>query len=144
MLPFCYKVEKEGDDRYRLVFREIGAQEMPIHLTEEKAEEQALNDLIVVLDRKMHGRDNVPIGMRACPGYTDGKVHLPALVQMKIAIRNKMLDDKITGVELAKRIGAKQQTLTRLLDLQHSTVAGALEQALAAVGLRAVVMISDL
>jgi antitoxin HicB len=70
-----------------------------------------------------------------------GRVVLPPLVAAKLALYQAMRQEEVTQVELARRIGRDQKDVRRLLDLDHRSHIGLVEDALAQLGRRLVVSV---
>lgn len=63
-------------------------------------------------------------------------IGLPALVVAKIALYSAMRADGIGNTALAKRLGVSEGAVRRLLDLDHRSHIGQIENALHALGQR--------
>jgi antitoxin HicB len=63
-------------------------------------------------------------------------VELPPSAAAKVLLLNEMLRQKVRPAELARRIGATKQEVSRLTDLRHSTKIDTIDAALRALGKR--------
>ena len=70
----------------------------------------------------------------ASPARGRPLVPLPALVAAKLALYQAMVDQRVTNVELARRLGTVEGTIRRLLDVDHRSHIGRIEAALATLG----------
>ena len=61
-------------------------------------------------------------------------IDLPASVYAKVLLLNEMLAQKITNVELARRINVKPQEMQRVTNLGHNTKIDTIARALASMG----------
>ena len=85
-------------------------------------------------------------GLPACsfPLQTDDlRIHLPALVALKIELHNAMLRKNTGKAELARKLGFNGGQMERLLDLGYASKVEALEQALYLLGYEVRVTISE-
>ncbi len=67
----------------------------------------------------------------------------PPMAAAKLAIYRAMRDQRVTQVELARRIGCDPKDVRRLLDLMHRSRLDRLEAALAALGKRLIIEVRD-
>lgn len=73
----------------------------------------------------------------------DLRIHLPALVALKIELHNAMLRKNTGKAELARKLGFNGGQMERLLDLGYASKVEALEQALYLLGYEVRVTISE-
>ncbi|MBX9330834.1 hypothetical protein K5M56_06200, partial [Serratia marcescens] len=73
----------------------------------------------------------------------DLRIHLPALVALKIELHNAMLRKNTGKAELARKLGFNSGQMERLLDLGYASKVEALEQALYLLGYEVRVTISE-
>lgn len=79
------------------------------------------------------------------PAPADGRplVAVPALVAAKLALHEAMLAQRVTNVELARRLGMDERAVRRLRDPLHRSHIGQVEAALRALGARLVVEVEQ-
>lgn len=80
--------------------------------------------------------DRRPVPMPSRPKRGQAVVELPPSVAAKVLLLNEMLRQKVRPAELARRIGASKQEVSRLTDLRHSTKIDTIDAALRALGKR--------
>lgn len=80
--------------------------------------------------------DRRPVPMPSRPKRGQAVVELPPSVAAKVLLLNEMLRQKVRPAELARRIGATRQEVSRLTDLRHSTRIDTIDAALRALGKR--------
>ncbi|HEV2134854.1 MAG TPA: hypothetical protein VGR47_11515 [Terracidiphilus sp.] len=80
--------------------------------------------------------DRRPVPMPSRPNRGQPVVELPPSVAAKVLLLNEMLRQKVRPAELARRIGATKQEVSRLTDLRHSTKIDTIDAALRALGKR--------
>jgi antitoxin HicB len=68
---------------------------------------------------------------------------LPSVVA-KTLLLNEMDAQRVRPVDLANRLGTTKQVVNRLLDLRHATKIDAIEEALATLGKRLSITLTDL
>jgi antitoxin HicB len=73
---------------------------------------------------------------RPSPAQGQPVVILPPLVTAKLALYEAMRAQRITRTELARRLGAQENAIRRLLDLDHRSHIDQVDRALAALGKR--------
>ena len=99
-----------------------------------EALEMAKDALETALDFYFDDRRAVP--MPSQPKRGQAVVELPPSVAAKVLLLNEMLRQKVRPAELARRIGATKQEVSRLTDLRHSTKIDTIDAALRALGKR--------
>lgn len=129
--PAMFQPAPEGG--YTITFRDI-----PEAITQgdsiEEARAMAADALLTSMDFYFEDQRQVPKPSKAWAG--EELVELPPSVWAKVLLLNEMLAQKVRPSELARRIGSKPQTVTRLLDLHHATKIDELARALGTLGKR--------
>jgi antitoxin HicB len=80
---------------------------------------------------------------RPSPARGRSTVTLPPLVAAKLAVYSAMLERHVSNADLAERLGMSERAVRRLLDLDHRSDIGQIEAALAALGKRLEITVSD-
>ncbi len=110
--------------------------DIPEALTEGKTVPEALceaqDTLLAALGGYINERRAIPESSR--PKRGQRLVLLPPLPAAKLALYQAMHEDGITNVALGKRLKISEAAVRRLLDLDHRSHIGQIEQALAALG----------
>lgn len=100
--------------------------------------EEALFDAVDALESALSlyvdQRIAIPLPSPAAPGQP--VVRLPALSAAKAALWNRMLNQKVTKTELARRLGVNRPQVDRLVDLLHRSKIEQVEHALQILGQR--------
>jgi antitoxin HicB len=99
---------------------------------EREAKEMALDALLTMVAYLVAERKPVPMPSKA-PGRRP-YVELPPLVVAKVAIHNAMVEQDVTQVALAERLKTDPKAIRRLLDIDHKSQWGQLEEALQVLG----------
>ena len=105
----------------------------------EEALEEAPDCLIAALGGYMEAKQAIPQPSKVKRSHV--RVVLPILATAKLALYEAMRTDKVTNVELGRRLGISEGAVRRLVDLDHRSHIGQLESALATLGHRLVVEI---
>jgi len=137
--PFAYPYEIEQDEAgFFLVTFPSVPEAHTDGGSREEAEANALDCLLAALGGYIELRRELPK-----PGRKRGDGHavLPPLVAAKLALYQAMREEGVTQVELARRIDRDQKDVRRLLDLDHRSHIGLVEDALAQLGRRLVVSV---
>ncbi|MCZ6617035.1 MAG: type II toxin-antitoxin system HicB family antitoxin [Gammaproteobacteria bacterium] len=138
---FRYPVEltQDGD---QVIARVI---DVPEALTFGDDREHALHEaedaLVVALSGYIDSRKPIPVPARS--GIRQPAVVLTPLVAAKVALYNAMLESKTSNVALAKKLGVTETVIRRLLNLDHRSHIGQIEQALELLGLRLITSVAD-
>lgn len=132
-MRFTYPFETEIEDDFVLVqFPDV-----PEAITNYGSDEDGayiVHDcLIAALRGFVEDREPIP---RPSPLIGRSSVTLDALESAKLALAQAMIDEKISNVALAKRLGVTEAVVRRLLDLDHRSHIGQVEKALAELGRR--------
>ena len=132
-MRFVYPYETENDGDFTVVtFPDI-----PEAITQFGPGEDAAyvthDCLIAALGFRVKDRNPIPhpsaVGNRP-------SASLDALESAKLALAQAMMDERISNVALAKRLGVTEAIVRRLLDLDHRSHIGRVEQALKKLGKR--------
>ena len=99
--------------------------------TEPLALEQAAEVLPFVMAMRIKHRQDIPD-----PSPADGRptVGLSLLSEMKLMLYRALREDGITPTAFARRLGKSESAARRLLDLEHNSPVGQIEEALVALG----------
>lgn len=96
--------------------------------------ELAVDALTTAMDFYFEDRRAVPLPSPLKRGQVG--IDLPASVSAKVLLLNEMIAQGARPAELARRMDAKPQEVTRLLDLHHATKIDTVAAALLALGKR--------
>lgn len=118
-----------GDGGYTVSFRDI-PEALTCGDTLDEARDMAADALLTAMD--FYFEDRRPVPSPSAPLAGEELVSLPASVWSKVLLLNAMLEQRVTPVELARRMGARPQEVTRIMDLGHSTKIDTIEKALSA------------
>ncbi len=124
---------------YVVSFRDI-----PEALTEGATREAAL---AMAADALATAMDFYFEDSRQVPGPSqpeDGEdlIDLPASMVAKVLLLNEMLSSRVSPADLARRLSTSPQTVTRIVDLHHSTKIDTIAEAFAAMGKRLVLSVA--
>ena len=126
--PATFIREGEG---YIVKFRDI-----PEALTQgdsyEEAVEMGQDALTTAMDFYFEDNRPVPMPSQALDGEV--MVSLPLSIWSKVLLLNEMLNQHVSQVDLAKRMGIKPQQVTRIVNLEHATKIDTLVDAFKALG----------
>lgn len=129
--PARFEAAEEGG--FVVTFRDI-----PEAITQGETEEEALamaaDVLTSAMDFYVEDRRAVPLPSDAEAG--ERLVDLPPSVAAKVLLLNAVIDEGISNVELARRMGTRPQELQRVLDLHHTTKIDTIAAAFSAIGKR--------
>nr|WP_313091242.1 type II toxin-antitoxin system HicB family antitoxin [Moraxella sp. CTOTU48268] len=121
----------QEDGGYIVTFRDI-----PEALTQgdsyEEALEMAQDALATAMDFYFEDNRPVPMPTQALDGEV--MVSLPLSVWSKVLLLNEMLNQHVSQVDLAQRMGIKPQQVTRIVNLEHATKIDTLVDAFKALG----------
>ena len=114
--------------------------DVPEALTEGATRAEALSEaadcLVAALGGYVNERRAIP---RPSPARGRPLVELPVLAAAKLALYQAMIEQKLSNVALAKRLGTVEGAVRRLVDLDHRSHIGQVESALEVLGRRLVV-----
>lgn len=136
-LSYPYEVEKDEGGYFLLQFLDV-AEAHTDGKTREEAEAGALDCLLAALGGYIEAKRDLPRPSRKRGAE---KVAPPPLVAAKLALYQAMREEKVTQVELARRTGRDQKDIRRLLDLDHRSHIGLVEDALAKLGRHLIVSV---
>jgi antitoxin HicB len=137
---FRYPVEliQDGD---QVIARVI---DVPAAITFGSDVEHALHEaedaLVVALSGYLDRREAIPLPSKATRGQPCVLLH--PLTAAKATLHNAMLAAGETNVSLAQKLGLTEAVVRRLLDLDHRSHIGQVEQALELLGFRLVVSVA--
>jgi antitoxin HicB len=107
---------------------------------EAEAVANASDSLIAALIGHIALREPIP---RPSPARGRSTAILPPLVAAKLALYSAMLEQQVTNAGLADRVGKAEAEVRRLLDLDHRSAIGQIEEALAELGKRLEIRVRD-
>ena len=111
--------------------------DIPEALTEGESEDEAMTQaqdcLIAALGGYVAARCAIP---RPTPAHGRPMITLPALAAAKVALYVTMLAKKISNTALAAQLGLSEGAVRRLIDLDHRSHIGQIEEALRVLGQR--------
>jgi antitoxin HicB len=136
-MSYPYEIQEDEAGFFLLTFPDV-PEAGTDGATRREAEDGALDSLLAALGGYIELRRDLP-----APGRKRraGKVVLPPLVAAKLALYQAMRDEGVTQVELGRRTGRDQKDIRRLLDLDHRSHIGLVEDALEHLGRRLVVSV---
>lgn len=120
-------------DGYMVSFRDI-PEAISQGDTTDEALDMAQDALMVAMAFYFEDNRAVPMPSQAQDG--EHLVSLPPSVWAKVLLLNEMIAQNVSQAELAKRMGIVPQSLTRLVDLSHTTKIDTLANAFAKLGKR--------
>ncbi len=131
LMAYPTTLKRQRDGRILVTFPDI-----PEALTEGKTVPEALraaqDALLAALGGYINERRAIPEPSR--PKRGQRLVFLPPLPAAKLALYQAMREDGVTNVALGKRLKISEAAVRRLIDLDHRSHIGQVEQALAALG----------
>lgn len=136
-LSYPYDVRKDRGGFFLLTFPDVPEAGTDGE-TRAEAEAGALDSLLAALGGYIELRRDLP---RPSRRRGDGRAVLRPLVAAKLALYQAMREEGVTQVALAKRIGRDHKEVRRLLDLDHRSHIGLVEDALEQLGRRLVVSV---
>ena len=80
--------------------------------------------------------DNRPVPMPTLPKRGQALINLSPSIAAKVLLLNEMVRQGVRPIELARRIGATKQEVSRLTNLKHATKIDRIDAALQALGKR--------
>ena len=99
---------------------------------EHEAFEMAEDALVTCMDFYFDDKRPVPLPSAPYPG--DKLIELPPSVAAKVLLLNEMLAQNMRPVDLARRMNARTQDISRLLNLKHATKIDSIAMAARALG----------
>ena len=128
-----------GDGGYTVSFRDI-PEALTCGDTLDEARAMAAGALLTAMD--FYFEDKRPVPPPSSPKAGEELIGLPASAWSKILLLNAMLEQRVTPVELARRMDTRPQEVTRIMDLGHATKIDTIERALAALGRRLILSVT--
>lgn len=138
---FTAVVEHDPDGEWLVSFPDV-----PEALTSGSDREEALANAPDALGMALRGYAARGLALprpSAAPGENRVEVSIDVTDALKLAVIEAFRSERITKAELARRLGKAENEVRRILDPDHQTKAGALEEALAILGKRVVVSVLD-
>ena len=129
-MKYAARIEGDTGD-FVLRFRDI-PEAISGGATMQEARDLALDCLVTAMDFYFDDRRQVPPPSKARRG--EFEVALPPSVAAKVLLLNRMLQERVTPAELARRLDTTPQSVNRLVDLRHATKIDTLAEALRALG----------
>ncbi|MCL2297802.1 MAG: type II toxin-antitoxin system HicB family antitoxin [Proteobacteria bacterium] len=129
-MRYPINIEK-GEKTFVVSFPDI-PEALTAGYTHEEALEMAEDALVTAMD--FYFEDRRPVPTPSKPARGQETVELPALVAAKVLLLNEMLTQKVSNVDLAKRIGKHPQEMQRITDLGYQTSINTVAKALRALG----------
>ena len=130
-LTYPVTIERDDEGFYLVTFPDF-----PEAATDGRSEVEALHEAADALDEAIAGRinrgDDIPHPSR--PEAEQLVVPIPAQMAVKAALYLAVKEAGIRNVELAKRLGADEKEVRRLLDPHHKSKLPRIEAALEALG----------
>ncbi len=104
--------------------------------------DRAQDALTVALSSYLDEGRPLPVPSKAKRGQP--VVVLPPRVAIKLTIHEAMCEQRVTQLRLGELLGIEGRQVRRILDLDHESKLSQLEAALAALGLRATVSVTEI
>lgn len=136
LLEYPATLSRQDDNSVLVRFRDV-----PEALTEAASEAEALAEAADALVAALGGYIELDrlVPLPSAAGRGEHMIALPALVTAKLALYVALKEAALTRSELARRMGASENTVRRLLDLDHRSHIEGIENALALLGHRLVI-----
>jgi len=130
------RLTKSPDGRYLARFRDV-----PEALTDGADRAEAVSEASDALGAALAGyaQQQLIIPRPTSARRGEVAVSVPPLVAAKLALYQTMREQKISNVELSKRLGVTEAVVRRLLDPDHSSKIEKVESALSLLGKQLVV-----
>jgi antitoxin HicB len=129
-------IAEQDDGSYLVAFPDI-----PEALTDGETVNEAMSEasdcLIAALGGYINENRNIPKPSLAEPGQK--VIVLPPLVSAKVALYQAMREANVTCAEISKRLGVSEKKIRCLLDMDHKSHIGQVDEALFVLGKRLVV-----
>lgn len=106
-----------------------------------EAMEEAIDALGSDLSIRLSRHEDIP--EPSDPRRGQRLIPVPLWLAPKLALYLAMRDQKMSNLELARRLGVHEKVVRRMLDPEHSTKAEKIQAALAALGKRMTVEVRD-
>ncbi len=138
MFSYPARLTKDGAG-YVVSFRDI-PEALTEGATRKEALEMAADALATAMDFYFEDRRAVPAP--SDPEDGEDLVDLPASMAAKVLLLNEMVSSRVSPADLARKLSASPQTVTRIVDLRHSTKIDTIADAFAAMGKRLVLSVA--
>jgi len=129
-MRYPYTLEPDGAD---FLVRFPGVPEALTGVSDPESEKGEITDcLITALAAYAAGGEHLP-----APAHTAeaaGVIDVPVLIQAKLALIRAIAEEDVGLRALARRLGVDPRQVSRLVDLDHNSRIGDIEQALAVLG----------
>lgn len=132
-MNFTYpaKIKKGNDGRYLVTFRDL-----PFGVTDgatvEKAKTEAVDCLETVIASCVKDKEKIPVPSK--PQKEEYLIDLPAQTAAKTALYIAIKKSGLSNSELARRLGANEKEIRRMIDPWHPTKLPRIEKAMAELG----------
>ena len=140
MQKYPIALERDDNDTFLVTFPGF-PEAVTFGEDEAEARMHAVGALIAVISARMDDGEDIPSPSPIRPGQKS--VTLPPLVAVKAAIYMEMRRQHVTKSELARRLDQNPKQVDRLLEVTHSSRHDQLDRALAALGKRLEITVSD-
>ncbi|OKP48067.1 antitoxin HicB [Serratia marcescens] len=137
--PAHYLFDRDSD-AWQIGFRDFPEWQAACYKRED-VELEAQESLLAAIAAAMD--EGLPLPAPSPLQTDDLRVHLPALVALKIELHNAMLRKNTGKAALARQLGFNGGQMERLLDIGYASKVEALEQALYLLGYEVRVTISE-
>lgn len=127
-MKYPVHIEQDGNG-YSVFFPDI-PEALTCGDTYEDALQEAAGALITAFEFYFEDERTIPLPSK----ITGESIDVPVSVWSKVLLLNAMLEQHVSQVELAQRIGKKKQEIQRIINLNHSTKIDTLVKALEALG----------
>lgn len=126
--PARFRKERDG---YVVTFRDI-PEALTSGASKQEAAEMAEDALATAMEFYFEDGRQVPMPSKARKG--EELVELSASIAVKVLLLNEMLKENVTPSRLAKKLDTSPQSVTRIVDLRHSTKIDTIAEAFKAMG----------
>lgn len=139
MLVYPAQLSKVGAG-YMVSFRDI-PEALTEGRTKAEAMEMAADALATAMDFYFDDRREVPVPSKT--KKDEIPVAIPTSLSAKILLLNEMLREGVSPASLARKLKATPQTVTRIVDLHHSTKIDTIDAALGVMGKKLVLTVAN-
>lgn len=127
---YPYTVHQSDDGAWQVRFPDV-PEALTEGDTEEEAHSLAQDVLLAALGGLVKLKRPIPEPSEA---RGDGVIVVPMLESAKLALYQAMREQELNNVTLARQLGKQENEVRRMLDLDHETKIGSLENALLRLG----------
>lgn len=140
LLEYPAHLEPQENGIFLVRFRDV-----PEALTEGAGEAEALSEAVDALVAALGGYVEMdrPVPLPSMARSDERMVVLPALTAAKLALYVAMKDTGLSRLEFSRRMKVSENTVRRLLDLDHRSHIEGIEHALSMLGRRLVIASRD-